>query len=142
MRKVLAVLGVLSAMACGSDKSTGPKNDFPDVGGVWQVTGSFDQDPSETFSGTMTLVQADRTTGTLTGSIDMTLVSGDNLSGTATSAMIDKAGNLTVVVTDSESGTSASWTFTGTVSGHSVTGRHTLTDGTQTFTGPWTGTHS
>src|SRR4029079_1322213 len=33
-----------------------------------------------------------------------------------------------------------SWTFSGTASGETIGGRHTLTDGNQTFSGDWTAT--
>ncbi len=49
---------------------------FPNGAGSYSINGTFNTDPS-TFSGTVTLVQASRLAGALTGSATGTLLSSD-----------------------------------------------------------------
>lgn len=140
MRKALALLGVLGALACGGD-STGPSNQYPAVAGTYQVTGTFDAVP-ETFSGTMTLIQADRTVGSLSGTFNVTLSGATpaTLSGPLPSTTtLSKAGVLDFTFTDA-SGGGSSWTFNGTLNNKTFTGRHVLTGSGSSFAGAWTAT--
>ena len=143
-RVLPAVLGlvVLALAACGGGgDATAPNLPYPAVAGVYQLDGGFDgaTRAQASFTGSLTLVQATRTQGTLTGTLSITAqIGGQVISATDqpfTSASVTPGGAITFAF----AGSGASWTFTGTLSGKIVTGRHTLTDGTTTVSGDWTG---
>ncbi len=144
----LALSGVLLPLtlltACGGD-SNEPEDPFPDAAGVYQVSGGFDDIPSNvgSFQGTLELTQASRSSGTLQGSAAIVAtLEGDvfNLSDPAiASANVSPSGVLSFTMV----GAAATWTFSGTLSGTTITaGRHTLSDGVQSFSGNWQGNRS
>ena len=132
----LLVLTLL--LGCGGD-SNEPEAPFPDVSGVYEVTGGFDGIASAdgSFSGTLELTQASRESGALTGSAailvdldgDVFNISDEGLTG----ATVSPSG----VVSFTLGGGGATWTFTGTASGSTIgQGRHTLS-GDGTISGNW-----
>ena len=133
-----SVLATLALGACGD--SSGPKDAFPDAEGVYEVTGTFDGIASSDahFSGTLTLSQPTRAAGTLGGSAAYTATIGartydlsdDSLSG----AFVSSDGAVTYTMGEA----SATWTFTGRLSGSSIMdGRHTLSEGSGSVSGDW-----
>jgi hypothetical protein len=138
----LALGGVLLTIAllgCGGD-SNDPDEPFPDVAGVYEIEGTLDDLPANVahFEGTMELTQASRESGDLEGSLDVLAtidadifnISDDNLSP----ASVSPSGVIAFTAADP----SETWTFSGTASGNSIiNGRHTLSDGNNSFSGPW-----
>ena len=129
-------------LACGGyDDPAGPQ--FPSVAGTYAITGTFDDLPGATVSGPLTLVQADRSTGALSGTVTLTLRTSSGTSSTASGlfdATVTTAGNITFSV-GAPSGGSSSWTFTGPVTASGVVGgRHTLRGVCGTCPGPWAAT--
>lgn len=140
MRKMLSVpsaLAVACAIGCGGD-STGPSNLYPNVSGTYAVSGTFDDAPGEIISGTLTLAQPDRSTGTFGGDITLFLTGvSESVTGSLPStSTVSKDGLVNFVLTD---GTD-SWVFSGTLNGKVITGRQTLTGSGSAFSGPWTAT--
>jgi hypothetical protein len=130
--------------ACGGD-SNEPEDPFPDAAGVYQVSGGFDDIPSNvgSFQGTLELTQASRSSGTLQGSAAiLATLEGDvfNLSDPGlANANVSPPGVLSFTMVEA----GATWTFSGTLSGTTITtGRHTLSDGVQSFSGNWQGNRS
>jgi hypothetical protein len=130
--------------ACGGD-SSGPNDVFPDAAGVYNASGTFDGISSSdaNFSGTLTLTQASRASGTLGGSAAyLARVSGnvfnitdDQLDG----ASVSPSGVITYTIVEG----SSTWTFTGTLSGTSiVNGRHTLSTSSGSSSGAWSATRA
>lgn len=144
----LALSGLLLALsllpACGGD-STEPEDPFPDAAGVYQVSGGFDGLPSNvgSFSGTLEITQATRSSGTLQGSAAiLATIDGDvfNLNDPVLDgANVSPAGVLSFTIADN----SGTWTFTGTLSGNTITsGRHTLSAGGESISGNWQGSRA
>lgn len=128
MRSILALaLAVLVAGGCGGDDGGGGDGDptFPAAGGTYNVTGGFDAVPSATITGTVVLVQPSRDVGTLSGTLDITgNINGGvaHVAGPLASASVTASNAVTFVYTDP----SGLWSFSGTLSGTTVSGRHTL----------------
>jgi hypothetical protein len=145
MRGVV-LLVALVAVGCGGGDSNAPNPAFPDAAGTYNVSGGFDDTPSAdaSFVGTVTLTQASRSQSTLGGSASLTAtIGGDVLAATDDAldqASITSTGALTFTLIDP----SGSWTFTGNLSGNSITGgRHTITvPGTGSISGNWTATRT
>lgn len=140
---VTATLVCLSAVyACGGGDNLEPGPPFPAAAGVFNVTGRFDDLPSATsyFTGTLTLTQASRQSGDLAGSMSLVLRVDDeiiNVSGAVSSATVAPDGALAFELRE---GTN-SWSFTGTkISGGIGSGRYTLSDETNNFSGGWEAT--
>ena len=119
-----------------------PNDPFPDVSGSYNIAGGFDglSNSAASFTGTLTLNQASAESGTLTGTMSATLTLDGNVT-TVGSVPIQSASvtpNGTVSFQLGNIGNGASWTFTGTAAGETISGRHTLTDGSNTFSGDWT----
>jgi hypothetical protein len=117
---------------------------FPNVAGVYSINGTFDGTPSSqaSFAGTLTLAQPSLGAGNLTGSASITAqIFGQtfNISDPSiTNANVSSSGVITFTLTESSE---ATWTFTGTASGASITaGRHTLASSSGSISGDWTGT--
>lgn len=145
MRPILVVLlAVAFAGACGGD-SSGPNDPFPNVAGVYNVSGSFDGLSSSIahFEGTLTITQASRASGALGGSAAiLATINGDvfNVSDNAIdAATVSPSGVIAYTLVDP----SGSWTFSGSLSGTAiVNGRHTITSGSSSFSGPWNATRT
>jgi hypothetical protein len=136
------VFAVLAIAACGGSDSSGPSqhSTFPDVAGVYDVHASFDDFTASeaSASGTITLTQASREAAAIGASIDLVgNIDGDisHLTGASADATVSTGGSITFVIGSG----GATWTFTATRSGNTFTGRHTVTDGTNSFSGAWTG---
>ena len=137
-----SLLLALLAVGCGGGDSTDPADPFPDASGVYQVSGGFDglSSGEASFEGTLTLEQASQESGALTGSAsfvatigtDVFSLSDDDLSN----ATVSTAGVVSFTMVGG-----GTWTFTGTlVSGDLAQGRHTLSAGSESASGDWTGT--
>ena len=119
-----------------------PNDPFPDVSGSYNIAGGFDglSNSAASFTGSLTLTQASAESGTLSGTMSATLTLDGDVT-TVGSVPIQSASvtpNGTVSFQLRSIGNGASWTFTGTAAGEAITGRHTLTDGSNTFSGDWT----
>ena len=137
----LSALGALAIAACSDDNGNDPNELFPDVAGVYTVTGQFDGiDPADrSFNGTVTIEQESLESSLLTGTANLTIVS---TSGTTTvngaellNAGVDLGGN---VAFDLEQGAIA-WEFTGEKAGDILAGTHVLIQGGETLNGTWSG---
>jgi hypothetical protein len=140
--RLLPVLVVTALLfGCGSD-SSGPSHPFPNAAGAYAVDGGFDgfTRTDASVTGSLTLNQASQDTGTLTGAITLTLNVQGDVSTLSDEPILSASVTPSGVVSFRITGTGVSWTFTGTLSGKTITGRHTLTDGTSTLSGDWTGT--
>jgi hypothetical protein len=144
MRYSTLVLAGLISLGCSSGDNTAPPPPFPDVSGVYNVTGRFDALPSATssFTGTLTLTQASRQSGTLAGSAALVVgIEGDvfNINQAAALATVSPDG----VLAFSLPGNASHWTFTGTQAGNAIgAGRHTLSDGATSVSGSWEATQA
>jgi hypothetical protein len=137
---VFAGVGLLALAACGGD-SNEPNNPFPDAAGVYNVSGSFDDIPSSDahFEGTLTLTQATRETGALAGSAAILATVGTDIFNLNDPTLDAAAVSTNGVIQYTMSNGGSTWTFSGTLSGNSITGgRHTLSDGSQSLSGAWT----
>ena len=139
----VSFLVAVSFNGCGGDggDTTSPEDPFPDVAGAYNISGGFDGLTSEeaSFVGSLTLNQASRQSGELTGTMSATV----NINGDVTtagnvpiqSASVTPNGTVSFQLGSISNG--GNWTFSGTTSGETIGGRHTLTDGTNTFSGDW-----
>jgi hypothetical protein len=140
MRSSLVVSSLIVVAACGGGgDATAPGPAFPDVSGSYNVTGGFDGAPTSqaSFSGTLTLTQASRESGTLGGTFAITAIIGEQaFAGVSalTEASVTEAGAVTFKL----GGSDTAWTFTGTKAGDVISGRHTLSDGATVISGSWT----
>ncbi|MBA3660090.1 MAG: hypothetical protein H0W67_10875 [Gemmatimonadales bacterium] len=147
MSRVLVGLSfvLLTLAGCGGgDGGTGPDDPFPDVSGAYNVDGGFDGTTrSEAgLTGSLTLTQASRQSGTLGGTATLTLtVQGEvsTISDVAvTEASVTPAGVVSFRIGSSAQG--ATWVFSGTRVGATISGRHTLTTQDARVSGDWTAT--
>jgi hypothetical protein len=135
--RALSVVALVNS--CGGGDLAAPEPTFPDVAGIYSVTGVFDDLPPSdaSFNGTLTLTQGSRESGVLGGTMAVTtLIGGDVSGGTLPlhQATVTPNDEVTFVLNGTEN---ATWTFTGTRSGTTIIGRHTLSDGTRRFSGAW-----
>lgn len=136
------VLLVLFVSGCGGDDGNEPEDPFPDVEGVYEVEGTFDDLPSSeaSFEGTLELTQASRESGDLEGSISVLATIGDEIFNVSDEELSAATVSPSGVIAFTAGAAAATWTFSGTVSGNSIAnGRHTLSDGEQSISGPWSG---
>jgi hypothetical protein len=137
----LTALTAAAVIACGGDDNGGPTDFFPDVAGTYAVQGQFDGvDPSDlSFTGTVTIEQESLESSLLTGTANLTIVSpGGNtpLNGVPLiDAGVDLGGNVAFII---EQG-NVSWDFHGEKAGDILSGTHTLTQGSETRSGTWSG---
>jgi hypothetical protein len=117
---------------------------FPNVAGVYSISGTFDGLSSNqaSFAGTLTLAQPSLAAGNLTGSASITIQISEetfNINDPSiTNANVSPSGVVTFTLTEASA---ATWTFTGTASGASITaGRHTLASSNGSSSGDWSGT--
>ena len=140
-RAFIPGIAVLLACGGGDDDPAGPQ--YPSVAGTYAIAGTFDDLPGATVSGPLTLVQADRSSGALTGSVTLTLRTATGATSTASGlfdATVTTTGNVSFSV-GAPSGGSSSWTFTGPVTTSGVAGgRHTLRGVCGACPGSWTAT--
>jgi hypothetical protein len=140
-RALLPAIAVLLACGSGDDDPAAPQ--FPSVAGVYAIAGTFDDLPGATVSGPLTLVQADRSSGALSGTVTLTLRTSSGATSTSSGlfdATVTTTGNVSFSV-GAPSGGASSWTFTGPITTIGVAGgRHTLRGACGTCPGPWTAT--
>jgi hypothetical protein len=144
-RFIATVIASLSLGGCGGGgDNAGPDDAFPDVSGVYSIQGGFDGFTSDeaAFAGRLMLNQASRQSEELTGSLSMTITAQGQVNSTGEvplqAASLSQKGAVSFRLGPS---TVSGWTFTGTVAGGTITGRHTLTDGqTVAFPGDWNAT--
>ena len=143
---VVAILLTIGSSGCGGGggDSTAPDDSFPDVAGVYDIQGWFDglTNGEASFVGSLTVDQASRQNGELTGTLSATaaingkVITAGNVP--IQSASVTPAGTVSFQVGSLSNG--GSWTFNGTASGETISGRHTLTDGSLSFSGDWIAT--
>jgi len=140
----LAALGAAAVIACGDDTSGGGPNDlFPDVAGVYAIEGTFDAVPPEdsSFTGTVTIEQESLESSLLTGTADITLTAdAGNLvinDAELQSATVTLSGVVDFTVESPAD--NVTWSFSGERAGNILEGRHTLTQGSESQTGDWSG---
>lgn len=138
----LAALGAAALLGCGDDSSGGgPNQFFPDVAGTYVVSGTFDgiSEANASFTGTVTVEQESLESSLLTGTGTIQLTdSTRNL--TVTGDLEDASVTLAGIVVFTISGAAgATWEFSGERGGDVLEGDHTLTDGTGSHSGPWSG---
>ena len=139
MRFTLGVAGLVVLAACGGESPSAPKEPtYPAVAGTFAVSGGFDGLTLQqaNFAGTAVFAQANRESPNLTGTLNVTAnVNGSVflIAGPVQAATVTAARVLSFAVGDA----SGQWTFSGTMSGTTASGRHTLTDGTDSFSGNW-----
>ena len=151
MRAGRSVLGscLVILAACGGGDSAGPTPTpdptpaYPAVGGTYNVTALFDQltYANAHVIGVITLVQPSRSVRTLTGDLDFTLTVNGNSNHwamTFDSAWVSTAGAIMF----SASNGPDTWIYSGRLSGTTIIGRHTLTDGVNPISGDWNGSRS
>ena len=117
---------LLGLSACGREPTpTGPSGSRSFLEGVW--------------TGTVTIEQESLESSLLTGTANLTIVSPSGntpLNGVPlNNAGVDLGGNVAFTL---EQG-NISWVFTGEKAGDILSGTHTLTQGSETRTGTWTG---
>ncbi len=134
----------VSLSACGGGDNTDPDDALPDVSGLYSIQGGFDEFSRNeaAFAGTLILNQAFGQSGNLTGRLTMTISAQGQVNSTGEvpleAASLGQNGAISFRLGSSAV---AGWTFTGTVVGGNINGRHTLTDGqTVTFPGSWSAT--
>jgi hypothetical protein len=139
----LALGGVLLTTAlfgCGGGDSNEPEDPFPDVAGLYEVSGTFDDLPANVafFDGTLTLTQASQATGDLQGTLSVLVTIDDEIFNIVDNALTPASVSPSGVIAFTAADASGTWTFSGTASGSSITdGRHTLTAGSNSFSGAW-----
>ena len=138
-RLLVALTTALALTACSSDKSptaAAPTSQYPAVAGTYDVTGTFDGVDGTSFSGVLTLAQPslDDATLTGTGSVDVTGAVNVTVSGLS-ELTLTKAGVVSFLLGSASSG--ETWQFTGTVTGATIAGRHTISTASASLSGPW-----
>jgi len=140
----LAALGAAAVIGCGDDSSGGGPNDlFPNVAGIYAIEGDFGGTPAgdSLVTGTVTIEQASLEASPLTGTADLTLTAqAGNLTindAELQSASVTLAG--VVVFTVERESDNLVWTFSGERAGDVLEGTHTLTRGSVTADGEWSG---
>ena len=130
---LLRLLVLTLTAGCGGGDSNEPNDPFPDASGIYSINGGFD-DIELTFTGTLEVSQSSRQGGSLTGTLEVVDPDGDSFTRTLENASVSAVGVLEFAIADP----SATWTFTGRLSGDSIThGRHTISDGAQSISGSW-----
>lgn len=140
----LAALGAAAVIACGDDTSGGGPNDlFPDVAGVYPIQGEFDAVLPEdaSFTGTVTIEQASLESSLLTGTADIILTADAGNLVINDAELLDASVTLAgeVEFTVESQADNVSWTFSGERAGDLLEGRHTLTQGSESQSGDWSG---
>jgi hypothetical protein len=133
----------ITASTAGKSGATTLSATYPyrDVRGTWQLSALFDglTSAQASVTGNLVLSQTNRLTNAVTGSATLTTNIGGQVSSNteAFSGTLTTDGVLTFVL-----GAGTTWTFSGTFTGSSANGRHTLTDGVTAYSGPWQATRT
>ena len=140
MKRLIACLALCAIAARGGDSTTSPKQPtFPAVIGVYNISGTFNSSGTS-FSGTITFSQASREQPTLDGLCAVTVQtsSGPISFSTIDAASVSESGAIGFNI-GAATGT-ATWRFTGVVSGNTITGTHSLAGSSGTFVGTFNAT--
>lgn len=140
-KRVASCLMLLALFACGGD-GTSPDHPYPDANGAYGLEGGFDglTRSEASFIGSADINQSSQDTGTLTGTATFSLTMGASLTNASDVPLLEASVTPSGVVSFRLETSSSTWTFSGTLSNDRITGRHTLTDGSFTASGDWTGT--
>jgi hypothetical protein len=140
-KRVTLGLMLATAIACGGD-STSPEHPFPAANGAYALDGGFDglTRSEASFTGTAHVNQASQDTGTLTGTATLTLTLDGDVSTVSDVQLLEASVSPSGVVSFRLGASTSTWTFSGTLLNDKITVRHTLTDGSFTASGDWTGT--
>lgn len=136
---VLVGLAVVVLSGCGGEDDSGPSApQFPNVAGFYNLSGTLDGfTPQEaSIAGTVQLTQATLESGTLGGNFQVSATIGGEvvpITSAITSASVTQGGAVTWTIANN----GISWQFSGNVSGTAMSGRHTLSDGAESFSGDW-----
>ena len=116
---------------------------YPNVAGTWNITGTFDELPTASITGTFALTQQSRFSGSITGVANLITVMGGQVFPVPNypiAATVTSTGVLSFTLTEA---TAATWSFVGTIAGNTVSdGRHTLSDGITPHSGSWRATRA
>jgi hypothetical protein len=141
---VLVGLAVAALSACGGDDDSGPSApQYPSVAGFYNLSGTLDglTPQQASIAGTVQLTQATLESGVLGGNFQVTATIGGEvfpITSAITSASVTEGGAVTWTV----SADGIAWQFSGNVSGSAMSGRHTLSDGVDSFSGDWNATRT
>jgi hypothetical protein len=136
---VLVGLAVAALSACGGDEDSGPSApQYPSVAGFYNLSGTLDglTPQQASIAGTVQLTQATLESGVLGGNFQVTATIGGEvfpITSAITSASVTEGGAVTWTI----SADGIAWQFSGNVSGTAMSGRHTLSDGVDSFSGDW-----
>jgi hypothetical protein len=134
---------LLAACGGGGSDSTSPPDEprFPDVAGVYAISGGFDGFTRREagFNGTLVIRQASRDERFLDGTLSVVANFGGRASGFDNEPIREASVRTDGSIEFHVGSGSSEWRFTGDVSGTRVTGRHTLTGSEESFPGDWTG---
>ena len=110
---------------------------LPNVAGTYQISGTFDNSPGSSFSGTLVLTQSGRFNPALGGDATVTLTSGG--SSMTVSGLTDPVINADNSVSFYIGQVTAqnSWAFTGQQTASGLAGQQVLTNPGASFSGPW-----
>jgi hypothetical protein len=142
MRRLAAVPFLLLALAdCGGGSATGPSGGpYPAVAGTYALTATFNGLPSAVahVTGTVTLSQASRSSSAVGGAANLAVfISPNTFTETSvTGIILTTDGKISFHLGSASAPTT--WTFDGTIAGKTMSGTHTLSNGAQSFSGPWT----
>jgi hypothetical protein len=140
----MTALACLSLARCGGGGSLDSDDPFAEVSGSYALEGGFEgRAPNEaSFVGSLTLTQASRESGALAGTAEITLTLDGQVVTVAEvpiqNGSVTQDGTVAFRLDGTEAG--ETWTFTGTQSGNTISGGHTLDAGTATLSGDWTAT--
>ena len=130
----------IALLGCGGGDSNDPGDPFPDVAGVYEIDGTFDDLPANDahFEGTLELTQASQESGALGGSIAVLATLGEDIFNVSDDALSSASVSPSGVISFTAGDGSATWTFSGTASGNAInSGRHTLSSSSGNASGPW-----
>ena len=138
----LAVIAVTSA--CGGGDDSGPSTpQYPSAAGFYSLSGTMDglTPQQASIAGTVQLTQSTLESGVLGGNFQVTATIGGDvfpITSAITSASVTEGGAVTWTI----SANGISWQFSGNLSGAAMSGRHTLSDGAESFSGNWNATRT
>jgi hypothetical protein len=136
---VLMGFAVAMLSACGGGDDSGPSTpQYPNVAGFYNLSGTIDGlTPQEaSIAGTVQLTQATLESGVLGGNFQVTATIDGSvvpITSAFASASVTQGGAVTWTISNN----GISWQFSGNSSGATMSGRHTLSDGAQSFAGDW-----
>jgi hypothetical protein len=135
MKRILAVVALSTLVACGGESVVFPNGaTAPEVAGTWNIAGMVGFAP---YGGTVTLNQPSRQQAALTGWASVSTATASDIYFTNVSdAAVSQTGQLSFTITTVQR--AATWRFTGTVSGTTVTGTTTMVDASGSVTGNFT----